>query len=486
MYQVFVVSVLFLCLTACQSPNSDSEGASDVKQQKSRPNILLIVADDLGYGDVGAYGQQHIQTPNLDALASQGVMFTQHYAGATVCGPSRASLLTGRDPGHSPIRGNPKWTQSGNAVELSADTPTIATMLKSAGYNTALIGKWGMADGKAFNLNAMPSHNGFDYFYGYKTHLAAHHYYWHELYRNDEPVLLKGNDYLSNSGQYTHDLFTRDALGYLQQQSQQKPFFLMLSYTIPHMAITVPDDAKQPYLELNWPKRPLPTDGHYKHDSEGNVSYAGMVSRMDRDIGQLIAQLKQQGLADNTVVIFTSDNGHEYDNGFFNSNGDFRGKKRDLYEGGIRIPMIAHWPELSRYQQKPRVSQHISAFWDYMPTFCEIAGVVKCPVSEGISFLPTLINQGRQDSHDSLYWEFNENQGPIQALRRGDYKLVQYYQRPLELYHLAKDPQEKYNIASSHPDLVSQLQQRLKTARTYHPEFQLKPLPNPWSKKNNK
>lgn len=472
-----IVSIFLLCFV----PFIAAQQGKD-----ERANIILILADDLGYGDLGSYGQSKIKTPNIDALANSGIRFTQHYAGSTVCGPSRASLLTGLHSGHSPIRGNPRWTSSGKPVEISSQYPTMGTVMKKAGYQTALIGKWGMADGKVFNLDAMPNQNGFDFFYGYKTHLAAHHYYWHEMYRNNDKELIQGNGYLTNTGVYTHDLFTEEAINYLAGIDQNAPFFMVLSYTIPHKAITVPDDSKQQYKNLGWQSRKLKTDGHYKNDAEGNISYAGMISRLDRDVGKLIQKLKSQGVYDNTLIIFTSDNGHEYDNGFFNSNGQLRGKKRDLYEGGIRVPMIAHWPKQA---QQGIESDHISAFWDYLATFCQIAQT-DCPSSDGISFLPTLTGQAKQPQHHHLYWEFNEAKGPTQALRYGNYKLLKQHKKALELFDLANDISEQNNLLEQPNTKVQKVAEEmvnmLQQVRSFHPEFLLKPLPNPWQKNNKR
>ena len=473
-----VLSLMVLMLLTFSIP-----GYSTVSEPDIRPNILLIIADDLGYGDLGSYGQTKIKTPNIDALADSGVRFTQHYAGSTVCGPSRASLLTGLHTGHSPIRGNPKWTTSGNPVEISPNYPSLGLVMKNAGYQTSLIGKWGMADGAEFNLNAMPNQNGFDFFYGYKTHFAAHHFYWHEMYRNNEKELIHGNGYLTNTGIYTHDIFTEEALNYIDGVGTGTPFFMMLSYTIPHKAITVPDDSKSQYLNLGWPERKLKTDGHYKNDPEGNVSYAGMVSRLDRDVGKLVSKLQLAGLYENTLIIFTSDNGHEYDNGFFNSNGPLKGKKRDLYEGGIRVPMIAHWAKTIK---KGQTSEHVSAFWDYMETFCELAKT-DCPVSDGISFLPTLLGGGHQEKHEYLYWEFNEASGPAQALRVENFKLIKRHKKPIELYDLSNDIGEENNLLvtktdNAYREVAIDMKNKLAEVRTYNSEFLLKKLPSPWGK----
>jgi len=465
-------SLLFLTLSCAKQP------AEDIKSSTA-PNIIYILADDMGYGDVGVYGQTKIKTPNIDKLASGGMRFTQHYAGSTVCGPSRASLLTGFHSGHSSIRGNPKWTNSGTPVDLKPADITLAEMLKDNGYNTAAIGKWGLAESDDPELKAMPLQQGFDYFFGLKTHVEAHHYYWHRLFENNQPFLLKNNDYMNNTGIYTHDLFTEKAIEYVKKQNNKKPFFLYLAYTIPHLAMTVPEDSKKQYLGLGWPKREMNTKKHYRNDIEGNTTYAGMVSRMDRDIGSLISTLKEQGLKKNTLVIFTSDNGHEYDRGFFDSNGEFKGRKRDLYEGGIRIPFIAKWPGTIAENS---TSDHISAFWDMMPTFCQIAGGNNCPTTDGISMVNELRQSGTQQKHKNLYWEFNEAKGPLQALRKGDWKLIKRYKKPIELYNLANDKSESNNLAKDHPELVQQLSIELAASRSEHDEFTLVKLKNPWDK----
>ncbi len=468
--------------------NSNAQSAKPLASQSAhtnkapRPNIIYILADDMGYGDIGVFGQTKIKTPNIDQLAHEGIKFTQHYAGSTVCGPSRASLLTGLHSGHSPIRGNPKWTNSRHPVDLKADDITLAKMLKNNGYNTAAIGKWGLAEADDAKQTAMPLQQGFDYFFGLKNHLDAHHYYWPTLYENNQSFLLENNDYLTNKGQYTHDLFTEKAISYIKRQQHKQPFFLYLAYTIPHLALTVPEDSKQPYINLGWPKRLMNTQGHYRNDVEGNTTYAGMVSRMDRDVGTLLAVLEQQGLADNTLVIFTSDNGPEYDDGFFNSNGGFKGKKRDLYEGGIRVPFIARWPGKIAPDSQ---SDHISAFWDMMPTFCQLAGDNNCPTTDGISIVNTLLAKvTEQQQHDYLYWEFNEAKGPVQAIRYQQWKLIKYKNKPAELYNLSLDASEQNNVAAAKPELLKLLMEKMLTTRSYHPEFTLEKLPSPWAKKH--
>lgn len=436
--------------------------------KSKQPNIIFIMADDLGYADIGCYGQKNTLTPHLDKMAKEGLRFTDHYAGSTVCMPSRASLLTGYDQGHASVRGNPVWTNSGKPINLDPHEWTVANELKRVGYRTAIIGKWGLSEGGA--KGNFPSEHGFDYFLGYKTHSAAHHYYWDTLYQNTEPYVLVDNDFKTKQGEYTHDVFVKEALQYVEQ-NKDAPFFLYLALTIPHMEITVPQDSKQPYLKLGWPKRYMNTKGHYKNDPEGNTTFAGMVSRMDRDMGRLFNKLKALGIDDNTVVFFTSDNGPEFEKNdkFFNSNGDLRGGKRDLYEGGIRVPMIVRGPGLVRVGE----SHHISAFWDFLPTACDLAGVKpKHKDINGISFLPELLGK-KQKAHDYLYWEFNERQGPIQAIRQDEWKLVWKLEQEPELYKLDQDIGEKHELSSSHPEKLQEMLDLLPKVRTEHPEFPL-------------
>ncbi|MDQ8183781.1 arylsulfatase [Pelagicoccus sp. SDUM812005] len=437
----------------------------------SKPNIIFIMADDLGYGDVGFNEQERIKTPNLDQLAREGMVFTDHYSGSTVCMPSRGCLLTGKHLGHATIRGNPRWTASGTAVDLRPEDVTIAEELKRAGYHTGVVGKWGLAEASD---DSLPTRQGFDYFYGYRNHKDAHHYYWPDLWENESIAHLPENDVENTKGKYVHDLLTDAALRFIDQNSDQ-PFFLYLAYTIPHYELTVPEDSKRQYQDLNWPERKM-KKAHYRHDREGNVTYAGMVSRMDRDIGRLIERLQEQGLDEKTLVIFTSDNGPEYERNdrFFNSSGPLRGGKRDLYEGGIRVPFVARWPSKIDPGTK---SDHVSAFWDFLPTACEIANIQPTDTVDGLSYLPTLLSQTkRQKQHDYLYWEFNEKQGPIQALRKDKWKAVRKGEQDLELYDLSKDLSEENDISHQHPEIARKLNQAIDAARTPHPEFPLLPI----------
>lgn len=437
---------------------------SEKKDQK--PNIIFILADDLGYGDVGFNGQAKIKTPHLDQMAAEGMVFNQFYSGSTVCGPSRAVLMTGLHTGHATVRGNPTWTQSGNPVDLKKEDITVAEELKRAGYVTGVVGKWGLDE---TSTTGHPNDQGFDYFFGHRTHVAAHHYYPENLWRNKEKIILKGNNIENKTGKYSHDLFTEEALNFIENH-KDTTFFLYLAYTIPHLELTVPEDSKLPYQDLGWPERPMQA-AHYRNDPEGNTTYAGMISRMDRDIGKLLSLLNDIGIEENTLVIFTSDNGHQYDDGFFGSNGSFRGKKRDLYEGGIRAPFVVLWPGKIKAGTE---SDHVAAFWDFLPTVCEVAGLNPSNEIDGISFLPALLGQeDKQSRHAHLYWEFNENNGPLQAVLMNQWKGISKYQAPFELYNLEKDPGEQKNIAHENPEIVELIKKKMLESRTDHPEFPL-------------
>jgi arylsulfatase A-like enzyme len=433
-------------------------------QHVAKPNIILILTDDLGWGDVGFNGQQKIKTPHLDKLASDGMRFNRFYAGSSVCGPSRAVLLTGVNTAHGHVRELSAWTASGNPISLSDDEITVAEELKRAGYVTAIIGKWGLEEGSG---TGMPNNQGFDYFYGYKTHTEAHHYYPPYLWENDEKKEQKNNIASEKKGKYSNDDFTERAINFIQEHTTQ-PFFLYLPYTIPHNEITVPEDSKKPYENLGWPKREM-KQGHYYHDPEGNTTYAGMISRLDDYIGRIVTLLEKLKMDKNTIVIFASDNGPGFDNGFFNSNGPFRGKKLQLYEGGILVPFAIKWPLVI----KPGiVSNKPYYFADILPTLCEAVGIHPSKKIDGISFLPTL-KQHKQPPHPFFYWEINESQGPVQAIRIGDWKGIKFFEKPFELYNVKTDSAETTNVAKKYPKIVKNIQRLMRETRTDNPEFPL-------------
>jgi arylsulfatase A-like enzyme len=406
-----------------------------------KPNIIFILADDLGYGDLGCFGQRVIKTPNIDQLAKQGMRFSQCYAGSTVCAPSRCALMTGFHTGHGRVRGN-------GLVPLLPQDRTVAEILKQAGYATSLIGKWGLGEP---GTTGTPNKKGFDEFFGYLNQTHAHNYYPEYLWKDEEKYFLK-------TGEYSDDLFTREALDFVRRK-KDRPFFLYLAYTIPHAnnelgaktgnGMEVPSDA--PYSGESWPQK--------------EKNFAAMVTRMDGDIGKLLALLKELRIESETVVFFSSDNGpHKeggHDPGFFHSSGSLRGIKRDLYEGGIRVPMIVRWPG----KVKAGTSSQVWAFWDFLPTAAELAGA-KIPAGiDGISMMPVLLGQS-QKSHQYLYWEFHEH-GFSQAVRMGDWKAVRPAPgMPLQVYDLKTDLGERNDVADRHPELLASIEQILDSART--------------------
>lgn len=466
-----VVAALFApALFAADATNAPAASAKPAEQPlppaPRRPSILLIVADDLGYGDLGCYGQTRIKTPNLDKLAAQGVRFTSCYAGSTVCSPSRAALMLGQHTGHLNIRGN------AHPTTLSADDVTLAQVLKQSGYRTALIGKWGLAEEGS---PGVPQKKGFDEFVGYLSNTEAHDYYPSWLWRFDPPRPGHGgfDDRMSfpdngggKRGSYAPDLFTKAALSYLKinkpdQFNKWRPFFLCLNYTIPHAnneegrrtgnGMQVPSD--EPYANESW--------------SQQEKNKAAMITRMDADIGRLMDKLAELKMDTNTVVLFTSDNGPHAEGGvdpkFHKSSGGLRGKKRDLYEGGIRVPMIVRWPAQLDGGQ---VSDFPWAHWDVLPTAADIA-MTKSPKGiDGISIYPLLTSKPQTNAHDFFYWEFHEN-GFQQAARTGDWKAVRpQADKPLELYNLKTDIAEKTDVAGKNPEIVAKFEKYLKTART--------------------
>jgi arylsulfatase A-like enzyme len=450
--------VLALCVLLATA------GILAAQDTRRRPNILLIVADDLGYGDLGVYGQKAIQTPVLDRLAAEGLRFTDHYAGSTVCAPSRSALFTGLHTGHTPVRGN-RRVDAMSQHPLPAESVTLTEIMKRAGYLTAVIGKWGLG---ATGNSGEPGRQGVDVFFGYQSQTHAHNYYPEFLFSNNERVPLKnvlpepksdtGTGYATARVQYAPDLMREQALAFLDRH-RDRPFFLAYTTTLPHANNEAkPDGMEIPdygiYANRDWPAQ---QKGH-----------AAMITRLDRDVGELLAKLTALGLAQNTLVLFTSDNGPHREGGnnpdFNDSNGPLRGIKRDLYEGGIRVPLIARWPGQIA---AGAVTRQPVTFWDYVPTFAELAGTTVPAGLDGISFVPTLVGVGTQRMHEFLYWEFHEGQATSQAVRTGHWKAVRPAPgRPLELYDLATDIGETKNVAAAHPDVIARIATYLRTART--------------------
>jgi arylsulfatase A-like enzyme len=440
-----------------------------------RPNIILIVADDLGYGDVGCYGQKKIETPNIDRLAKEGLRFTQFYAGTAVCAPSRASLMTGLHTGHTPVRGNKGFEPEGQ-TPLPDSAITFVNLLQKSGYATGAFGKWGLG---FITTTGDPQKKGFDKFYGYNCQSLAHNYYPDHLWNDHERVDLSGN--LKYDSVYSSDLIHQQAMKFLEAQGN-KPFFLFLPYTIPHADVFLPHDEVYDYYVKKFNEKPtdIPkyTGGEKHHfDPYPHAAFAAMVARLDKYVGEIMREVEKKGIAQNTLIIFTSDNGPHRENGgdpeFFDGNGILKGIKRDLYEGGIRVPFIAYW----KGKIIPRTSEQVSAFWDLYPTFLQMANVAPVKYIDGISILPTLLMKYKQRQHEYLYWEFHENNGR-QAVRWNDWKGVKLNvskdeHAPLELYDLNTDPGEKNNVAALHPDIVKRIEEIMKEARVANKDWPL-------------
>ena len=441
-------------------------GAAHNRSAPRKPNIIFIMADDLGYGHLGSYGQKLIRTPNLDRMAAEGLRFTQAYAGSSVCAPSRSVLMTGLHAGHTPVRGN------SGGIPIDDEDVTVAEVLKSAGYTTGLFGKWGLGE---HGTGGIPNKQGFDEFFGYLHQIHAHFYYPDYLWKNDEKYPLPGNTNGCRT-QYTHDEIVEQSIKFVRA-NRNNPFFLYLSFAIPHYELLVPEDSLAEY-EGKFPETPYTGRGRptgypndYAKQKTPKAAIAAMITRMDRNIGRIINLLEQLRIEDNTVVFFTSDNGPSGGQGapdFFNAAGPLRGHKGTLYEGGIRVPLIARWP---RKIKPAAVTDHPCYFADVMPTLAELAGAKPPANIDGISIVPTLLADRQQKQHKFLYWE----RGSRVAVRMGDYKAVRAKNKnPIELYHLAADVAEKNDIAAQHPDVVAKIESYLKTART-EPRPQIEP-----------
>lgn len=487
--------LLLAALVACRTSDPEST-ASD----EQRPNIVYILADDLGYGELGVYGQQQIETPNIDALVKNGMLFTQHYSGAPVCAPARCVLMTGQHTGHSYVRGNDEWGERGKVWDYQAmfDDPflegqrplpdsivTVAELLQSAGYATGAFGKWGLG---APTTEGVPNKQGFDTFYGYNCQRQAHTFYPMHLWKNEERDLLDNkfvelhanlpegadpNDPASYAdfelNDYAPDMIHREVLQFIDDH-QQEPFFLYYPSIIPHLPLQGPKDWVKHYEKKFGPEEPF-TGTSYFPNRTPRATYAAMISYLDQQVGEVVAKLKELGLYENTLIIFSSDNGPTYLGGvdaeFFNSAGPFKEEygytKGFAYEGGIRVPMIASWPG---HIQPGATTEHISAFYDVLPTLCEVAGIDTPANTDGISFLPTLLGKEQTD-HDYLYWEFPSYTGQ-QAVRMGKWKAVRKDifagNTDIELYDLSTDLQEQHNVAAQHPDIVNQIKTIMSSA----------------------
>lgn len=438
---------------------------------KEKPNIIFIMADDLGYGEVGCFGQKLIETPRIDQMALEGMRFTQFYAGATVCAPSRSVLMTGQHHGHTRVRGN-AGKKSPIVQSLRAEDVTVAEVLKEAGYRTALVGKWGLGDVGGAEPG-LPRKQGFDYFFGYLNQYHAHNHFTDFLWRNEQKVSLpnkvktvgeSGAGYATNAVVFTDDLFRDEALRFVKE-NRDKPFFLYWAMVIPHANNERNNDLKDganvpdygPYADKDWP---TPNKGH-----------AAMITRMDSYVGQMLDQLKDLGLAEKTLVVFTSDNGPHKESGhdahLFKPYGPLRGFKRDLTDGGIRVPFIAHWPGKITPGKE---SAHVGYSGDFMATAAELAGTQCSPhATDSISIAPTLLGKKRkQKQHEFLYWEFHERGFSQAALYEGRWKGIrsERIHAPLELYDLKRDIGEENNVADQNPKIVAKIEEYLNNARS--------------------
>jgi len=471
-YFVITAFVFSVLLPGC----SPRKGTTDAEKFPSRPNIIYILADDLGYGDLSMHGQQKFTTPNIDQLAKEGMLFTRHYAGSTVCAPSRSSLMTGLHTGHTPIRGNLGVKPEGQ-TPLPGGFVTIAEVLKDQGYVTGAFGKWGLGYPGS---EGDPLNQGFDTFFGYICQSLAHRYYPEYLWHDSVKYFLEGND-LTHTVTYAPDVIHQKVLAFVEDNSRH-PFFLYYPLILPHAELLVPEDSIFLKYLGQYPEEPYSGGAGadygpgmrktgYCSQEYPRATFAAMVERIDMYVGDILAKLEELDLTENTIVMFTSDNGPHREGGadpeFFNSSGSLRGIKRDLYEGGIRVPFIVSWPGVIAAGTS---TDHISAFWDLMPTLAELSGAQAPEGTDGISFLPVLIGEGDQAKHAYLYWEFHEQDGK-QAVLKGNWKAVRLGVRVNpdsipELYNLADDPGEEHNTAADHPDIVKEMTALMEAART--------------------
>ncbi|HKJ79034.1 MAG TPA: arylsulfatase [Prolixibacteraceae bacterium] len=472
---ILIISILYF---SCAKPKASKEN-----ENTQKPNIIYILADDLGYGDLSSYGQTHFETPNIDQLAKEGMLFTQHYAGSTVCSPSRSVLLTGQHTGHTPIRGN-KRDENGN-WPLPEEAKTVAEMLQENGYVTGAFGKWGLGWPGS---EGDPNKQGFDVFYGYNDQTLAHNYYPHFLNHNQDTVWLDGN-VGTGQGTYAPVPIHEQALKFLED-NRENPFFMYYPSVIPHAELFAPEEYMEKYRGKFSPEKnykgsdeghPRYKTGGYGSQTESHAAFAAMINLLDDQVGEILAKLNELGIEENTIVIFTSDNGPHMEGGadpdYFDSNGIYKGYKRDLYEGGIRVPFLVRWPAKIESGSK---SDHVSAFWDFLPTVADLIGTETPENSDGISYLSTLKgNEAQQKQHDFLYWQFNEKNGR-QAVRQEYWKLVRYdvfepEKTTTELYNLETDPGEENNIADENPEITQKLLQLMDSSRTPSDDFPFEP-----------
>ncbi|MDT7829335.1 arylsulfatase [Pricia sp. S334] len=494
-YAFFLIAAVmaFSCTDSKNKKHADGT-VQRTAGKNDEPNIIYILADDLGYGELGVYGQEKIETPNIDALAQEGILFTQHYTSAPVCAPARYMLMTGKHSGNAYIRGNDEWGERGDVRNyramiidstlegqrpIPANTVLLPQKLKQKGYATGIVGKWGLG---APHTESIPTKMGFDFFYGYNCQRQAHTYYPVHLYKNENRVYLNNDTIAPHTRlaqgadpddpenysdfaltDYAPELMFDELMGFVSQ-SKENPFFLYWATPIPHNPIQAPQRWVDHYIEKFGDEEPYLGDNNYFPHQNPRAGYAAMISYLDENVGKLVEYLKDEAMYDNTLIIFTSDNGVTFTGGthgkFFNSSGPFgeeRGEAKGfVYEGGIRVPMIATWPG---HIKAGSTSDLVSAHYDVMATLGELVGFDAPEDTDGISFLPTLLGKEGQERHDFLYWEFPEYGGQV-AIRMGDWKVVRQNLKDnekeptLELYNLADDPVESNNLAGGHPEII--------------------------------
>ncbi|MDX8340694.1 arylsulfatase [Draconibacterium sp. IB214405] len=464
MTRLFLLIVIAAFLSSC---------TQKVELEPSKPNVIYILADDLGYGDLSCYGQKKFSTPNIDKLAGQGMLFTQHYSGSTVCAPSRSALMTGQHTGHTYIRGNWERPPEGQHP-LITENPILPELFKQAGYTTGAFGKWGLGYPGS---EGDPNNKGFDVFFGYNCQMLGHHYYPYFLRSNQDSLVLEANAG-TKTGIYAPQLIHEKTIEFIEE-NKDKPFFLYVPSIIPHAELFAPEEYMERFRGKFDPEHAYKgvdegerfRKGPYGSQPESHAAFAAMVALLDEQVGEIVAKVEELGIADNTIIIFTSDNGPHLEGGaqpdYFDSNGPLKGYKRDLYEGGIRVPFIASWPGKI---PEGTTSDHISAFWDILPTFTDIIGAPAPGNIDGISMLPTLSGKGTQSEHEYLYWEFHV-WGGRKAVRMGDWKGVQYGiskdpDVPIQLYNLKNDIGETTDVADKYPEVVEQIKEIMGSAST--------------------